>query len=367
MAQSPSSAALQNLKAELIQLVDQLPAASNGELIYQVLQTLIDLAGGEIERLNWKILKSSCQDLARGFTSFYPYRHTRKITIFGSARLEPDSPEYQMAVEFAHRITQQGFMVMTGAGGGIMEAGNKGGGPGQSFGLNIQLPFEQGANSFIAGDDKLIDFKYFFTRKLFFLKETDAIALFPGGFGTQDEAFECLTLSQTGKSPPIPLVLIDRPGGTYWQEWDGYLQRHLIQRGLISPEDDSLYTITDDLEVACQVIKDFYRVYHSSRYVDDRLVIRLKKELKDGELEELNRSFSDILLAGKIEKSSTLPEEVQIQEEEPLPQHNANGVSGLPRLVFHFNQRDHGRLYQLIARINLMGASTSEAAHPERK
>jgi uncharacterized protein (TIGR00730 family) len=367
MALSPSSANLQTLKVELAQLVDQLAVTNNGSLIYQILQTLVELAGSEVERLDWKILKSSLQDLARGFTTFYPYRHTRKITIFGSARIQPEAPEYQMAVEFARRITQEGFLVMTGAGGGIMEAGNKGAGPGQSFGLNIQLPFEQGANPFIDDDGKLIDFKYFFTRKLFFLKETDAIALFPGGFGTQDEAFECLTLSQTGKSPPIPLVLIDRPGGTYWQDWDTYLQKHLIQRGLISPEDDSLYTITDNLDVACQAISDFYRVYHSSRYVDDCLVIRLKKELDDAEMHELNATFGDIILKGKIEKSQALPEEGQIQDEEPLPLHDTNGIVELPRLVFHFNQRDHGRLYQLIARINQMGAPAPETAHPELK
>lgn len=365
MASSPSSAALQQLKLDLVRLVDQLAASSHGEMMYNTLSTLVHLAESEVDRLDWKILKSSLQDLAKGFEAFYPHRHTRKIAIFGSARLEPDTPEYQLAVEFARRVAEQGFMVMTGAGGGIMEAGNKGAGPGQSFGLNIQLPFEQGANPFIAEDQKLIDFKYFFTRKLFFLKETDAIALFPGGFGTQDEAFECLTLSQTGKSPPIPLVLVDRPGGSYWQEWDAYLQKHLIQRGLISAEDDCLYTITDNLEVAYKAIIGFYRVYHSSRYVGNQLVIRLKEALSNADVEKLNTEFSDILLEGKIEKHSALPEEVQ--DEQPLPNHDVNGTITLPRLVFHFNQRDHGRLYQLIAMINQMGAPAPETEHPERK
>ncbi len=365
MASSPSSAALQQLKQDLIQLVDQLPSSEHGEMMYKSLSTLVHLAESEIDRLDWKILKSSLRDLARGFEAFYPHRHTRKITIFGSARLEPETPEYRLAVEFAHFVVQQGFMVMTGAGGGIMEAGNKGAGPGESFGLNIQLPFEQGANPFITDDEKLIDFKYFFTRKLFFLKETDAIALFPGGFGTQDEAFECLTLSQTGKSPPIPLVLIDRPGGSYWQEWDAYLQKHLIQRGLISAEDDCLYTITDNLEVACEAITGFYRVYHSSRYVGSQLVIRLKEALSDDAVDRLNTEFGDILLEGKIEKRSALPEEVQDQE--PLPKNNINGTTNLPRLMFHFNQRDHGRLYQLIAMINQLGVPAPETAHPERK
>lgn len=365
MASLPSFSALRSLQADLTQLLNRLPALRNGKLIYQALATLVRMAEGGIDRLDWKILKSSLQDLERGFQAFYPYRHTRKITIFGSARIQPGSPEYRLAVDFARQITQRGFMVMTGAGGGIMEAGNKGAGPGKSFGLNIQLPFEQGANSFIEGDSKLVNFKYFFTRKLFFLRETDAIVLFPGGFGTQDEAFECLTLSQTGKSPPIPLVLIDRPGGDYWQQWDAYIQKHLLERGLISPEDDNLYTITDNLSTACQVITNFYRVYHSSRYVDERLVIRLTEALSDKNIEQLNADFSDILLKGRIEKSQALAEE--FQKEQPLPEEVQDETADLPRLIFHFNQRDHGRLYQLIAAINQMGTPVPEASHPERK
>ncbi len=275
----PSPDAIHPLQADLARLVHQLPELRHGKLIYQVLATVVRMADEEIDRLDWKILKSTLQDLEKAFQAFYPFRHTRKITIFGSSRIQPDAPEYRLAADFARCVAQQGFLVMTGAGGGIMEAGNKGAGPGNSFGLNIQLPFEQGANPFIEGDTKLINFKYFFTRKLFFLRETDAIALFPGGYGTQDEAFECLTLTQTGKSPPIPLVLIDRPGGDYWRDWDAYIRKHLIKPGLISPEDNKLYTVTDNLDVACQVITDFYRVYHSSRYVGDQLVIRLTKRI----------------------------------------------------------------------------------------
>jgi predicted Rossmann-fold nucleotide-binding protein len=246
-------------------------------------------------------------------------------------------------------------MVMTGAGSGIMAAGHEGAGPEMSFGLNIQLPFEQGANSFIEGDPKLINFKYFFTRKLFFLRESDAIALFPGGFGTQDEAFECLTLCQTGRSGPIPVVLIDKPGGTYWQDWDAYVRNHLIEGGLVSPEDTSLYTVTDDLNVAYEAIDSFYRLYHSSRYVGDRLVIRLKSELSNNQVEQLNENFSDILVKGRIEKSKALPQET--------PDETTN----LPRLVLYFNQRDSGRLYQLLATISQMGASSPAATHPELK
>lgn len=355
MTQSPSDPAIKSLQTQLTALTEQLPHLKHGKLIQRALSVILRLAGEEIDRLDWKILTASVQDMERAFQVFYSYRHVRKVTIFGSARVTPDTPEYKLAAEFAHYLTQQGFMVMTGAGSGIMEAGHLGAGSEKSFGLNIQLPFEQGANPFIEGDPKLINFKYFFTRKLFFLRESDAIALFPGGFGTQDEAFECLTLCQTGRSGPVPLVLIDKPGGTYWQAWDAYIRNHLIQRGLVSPEDTNLYTVTDDLNVAYEAIDSFYRLYHSSRYVGDLFVIRLKSELSDTQVEELNLKFSDILIKGRIEKSKALPQE--------LPDETAN----LPRLVLYFNQRDFGRLYQLLAMISQMGASSPEATHPELK
>lgn len=354
MVSSSSFDALESLQAEVVQLIDRLPSLQHGKWIQQALMTIVRIATEEIDRLDWKILTASLQDLERGFQTFYPYRHVRKITIFGSARLPPDSPEYQMAVDFARRVTQQGFMVMTGAGGGIMQAGNEGAGSDCSFGLNIQLPFEQSANPYIEGD-KLIDFKYFFTRKLFFLRESDALALFPGGFGTQDEAFECLTLCQTGKSGPLPLVLIDRPGGDYWKSWDVYVRERLLSGGLIGANDLSLYAITDKLDVACEAIAHFYRVFHSSRYVGDRFVIRLEEELSDEDVEWLNTEFNDILISGRIEKSQALPQE------------SKDDAFELPRLVLHFNQRDFGRLYQMIAAINQMEVVSPALEHPEQK
>jgi uncharacterized protein (TIGR00730 family) len=356
MVTLPSPDSTHSLLAEITELHDRLPDLPNGALIQQAFTTLVKIASGDIERLDWKILNASLQDMERAFQIFYPYRHVRKITIFGSARLSADAAAYQMAVTFAQRVTQLGFMVITGAGGGIMQAGNEGAGPDNSFGLNIQLPFEQGSNPVMAGDPKLILFKYFFTRKLFFLREADALALFPGGFGTQDEAFECLTLTQTGKSAPVPLVLIDQPGGTYWLDWDAYIRKQLLQSGLISPDDSSLYTITDDLDIACEAIASFYRVYHSSRYVSNQLVMRLKSELADDVVEHLNETFSDILIKGKIEKSAALPSE---RDDE---------IANLPRLVLYFNQRDLGRLYQLISAINQLGSpSLEDVQHPERK
>ncbi len=356
MTSSPSFETLDSLREDIAALLEQLPNLQHRRLIQQAIATLLRLSSSEIDRLDWKILAASLADMERGLQLFHTYRHVRKVTIFGSARTLVDHPEYQMAVNFARCVTNLGFMVMTGGGGGIMQAGNEGAGRENSFGLNIQLPFEQEANPFIQGDPKLINFKYFFTRKLFLLRESDAIALFPGGFGTQDEAFECMTLSQTGKFGPVPLVLIDRPGGDYWQAWSNYIQEHLVKKGLISPEDPSLYIVTDNLDVACNAITGFYQVYHSCRYVGDVLIIRLKTELSDAEVEQLNANFSDILIKGRIEKSKALPQEAQDE------------TINLPRLVLYFNQRDLGRLYQMIAAINKMGTPSPETtAHPERK
>jgi uncharacterized protein (TIGR00730 family) len=331
------------LRAEVLDLVDRLPHLSHGDRIYQALHTLIQIAQQDLDRLDWKILLGSLEDMDQAFATFSPYRHIRKISVFGSARTPQDQPDYQMALNFSHCMAQQGYMVMTGAGEGIMQAANQGAGRDQSFGLNVELPFEQSTNSFIEGDAKLVHFKYFFTRKLFFLRETDAVAIFPGGFGTQDEAFECLTLMQTGKFGPVPLVLVEQPGGSYWLAWEQFVQQQLLGLGLISGEDRSLYTITDDLSVACGAIADFYRVYDSCRYVDDLFVMRLKGELSEAQVQELNDRFGDIVVSGKIDKSAALPQE------------QGDITEALPRLVFRFNQQDLGRLYQMIKAINLMG------------
>ncbi len=350
---SPSSHAIAALRGELNLLLDQLPMSANGDLMLQALATLTEIGQADNDRLDLKILSSTLKDVGRAFRTLAPYRHDRKIAIFGSARTSPEAAEYQMAKDFSACVTSQGFMVITGGGGGIMEAGNQGAGDGKSLGLNIELPFEQGSNAFINSNDMLVTFKYFFTRKLFFLKESDALAIFPGGFGTQDEAFECLTLSQTGKSVPVPIVLIDKPGGDYWQNWAKYLEKNLLGQGLIHANDFSLFTITDRLDVACEAISSFYTVYHSSRYVDGKLVLRLKAVLPDEAMAELNDRFSDILVKGTIDRTPALPQE-----------HNDETFT-LPRISLHFNQRDLGRLYEMIRAINRLG--TVEFAHPERK
>jgi len=355
MALSPINKTNSTPAIEIKKLLDRLPDLKHGELLKRSLEVLMRIATEEVDCQDLKILTYTLEDLEKGFKVFYPYRHVRKITIFGSARTSPESSEYLLAVEFARRVVDLGFMVLTGAGGGIMQAGNEGAGSQRSFGLNIKLPFEQESNPYIAGDPKLIDFKYFFTRKLFFLRESDAIALFPGGFGTQDEAFETLTLCQTGKYGPSPLVLIDEPGGDYWQSWNKYICSQLLSRGLISPEDPCLYSITDDLEEACAVIRNFYRVYHSCHYVNGKLVMRLNAEVTDQFVEELNQDFSNILVEGRIEKTKALPEEI------------GEETANLPRLIFDFNQRDFGKLYQMINRINKLEIPSPEIEHPERK
>lgn len=355
MVLSPSDLESESLFKDLEKLIEQLPDLEYGKYIQRALAVLMRLTGEEIDRLDWKILSATLEDLERGFTGLYPYRHVRKVSIFGSARTPSDRKSYRMAVEFARQITQQGFMVITGAGDGIMAAGNEGAGREHSFGLNINLPFEEGSNEFIRGDEKLLSFKYFFTRKLFFLKESDAIALFPGGFGTLDEAFESLTLCQTGKYGPAPLVFINEPGSDYWNSLDEHIREHLLKEGLISPDDPNIYTITDNIDFACKVISDFYRVYHSSRYVGKQFVMRLNSELSDESVEFLNREFSDILTRGRIEKTQVLPGE------------RGDGTEDLPRLVFEFNQKDAARLCQMIGKINQLGAFLPESDHPERK
>ncbi|MEL6938704.1 MAG: LOG family protein [Cyanobacteria bacterium J06598_1] len=343
------------LRADLLQTLDRLPSLENGALIARIMETLVRMANQEAERLDWKILSNSLLDMEGGFQAFYPYRHTRKVTVFGSARTPSSQPEYQMAMEFSRRVTKQGFMVMTGAGGGIMQAGNEGAGRDRSFGLNIQLPFEQGANPVMTGDNKLLDFKYFFTRKLFFLKESDAIALFPGGFGTQDEAFESLTLIQTGKASPLPVVLIDKPGGDYWKSWDYYIRNRLLDQQLISPDDTSLYHLTDSIDDALESIESFYRMYHSSRYVDGQLVIRLKANLCPGGIDQLNEEFADILSRGTIREVSAFEAE------------RGDETAALPRLALYFNQRSLGRLHQMIRYLGKIGIACDAVQHPEQK
>jgi hypothetical protein len=298
-----------------------------------------------------RLLNNALKELRHSLRVFAPYAHQRKVAVFGSARTQPGSPDWEQAWVFAERIVRAGWMVITGAGEGIMAAAQGGAGREASFGVNIRLPFEQEANHVIAGDQKLINFRYFFTRKVMFVKEAHAIALFPGGYGTHDEALEALTLMQTGKGEMLPVVFVDAPGGSYWSDWREYLVSHMGGQGYISPEDLALFSVTDDVGVAVHEVLKFYSNYHSSRYVADRLVIRLRKP-PDGEtLEALNTEFKDILSKGAIEVGDALPQE-------------GGEVEQLPRVFLHFNRRATGRLRRLIDRLN---ALVAEEASPPRE
>jgi uncharacterized protein (TIGR00730 family) len=295
-----------------------------------------------------KILSRTLRELRYAFKVFAPYRHRRKVTMFGSARTLPNAPAYEQAERFGRTMAEQGWMVITGASSGIMEAGHRGAGKAHAMGLNIMLPFEQAANSVIAGDGKLVHMKYFFTRKLMFVKECDAVVCLPGGFGTLDEALEVLTLLQTGKHDMMPVVLLEAPGGTYWRTLEQFIHDQLLDGGMISPQDLDLFRITDRCEDAVEEILGFYRIYHSMRYVRRDLVLRLNRELDASFVAEINRHFADILEGGQIRQTSALSAE-----------RNETHLADLPRLVFSFNRRDLGRLRQLIDCLN---RGTCEAA-----
>ena len=313
----------------------------HGDLLDQMRRTIERLEKDGTTRGDLKILSRTLRELRYAFKVFQPYRRRRKVTVFGSARTPSDHPAYKQGVEFSRAMARHGWMTITGAGEGIMEAGHVGAGKELSMGLNIQLPFEQSANYVIEGDPKLVTMKYFFTRKLMFVKECSAVVSLPGGFGTLDETAETLTLLQTGKQTMIPVVLLDEPGGDYWQHFGEFITKTLLADGMISPCDEALYKITDSVEVAVDETMNFYRVYHSLRYVGDMLVLRITQKLSEEDLALLNDNFADILVGGKIEQVDALPEE-----------RNEPEIANLPRLTLHFDRKQLGKLRMLIDQIN---------------
>lgn len=347
--------------ASVVDAIDQLVARTGvavdslrGQLIREMIQTSLRLVGDEADTGELKLMARSIKELRYALKVFRPYRGTRKISIFGSARTPPGHPHYQAALAFSQAISQAGWMVITGAGDGIMRAGHGGAGREASFGVAIRLPFETSANEYIHGDDKLVTFRYFFTRKLMFVSQADAVALFPGGFGTHDEGFEVLTLVQTGKTPMIPIVMIDAPGGEYWRQWDQYVRGHLLDTGMISPEDLSLYFITDDRQAAMDHILRFYSTYHSQRFVRDRLVLRLHRPLPDRAIGHLTQEFAPLIADGRIEQGG--PVEGESAEEWPH----------LARLSFVFTRRHYGLLRQMIDRINELGGAGLDGGQQQR-
>jgi uncharacterized protein (TIGR00730 family) len=314
------------------------------QLVQQLKETADKLIRDHASRGDVKLLSTALKELRYAFKVFAPYRQRRKVTVFGSARLPLDHPACRQAVEFGRRIAAAGYLVITGAANGIMEAGHVGAGREQSIGVNILLPFEQDANTTIAGDAKLMHLKYFFTRKLLFVKESDAIALFPGGFGTLDEGFETLTLVQTGKSQLFPIVMVDEPGGDYWELWLRHVKDVLLARGLISPSDMALFKVTDSVDEAVAEVLTFYRVYHSMRYVGRDMVLRLQHRLSDALLVRIREEFKDIIRQGTFEQTAALPAEAA-----------ETHIAELPRLRFRFDRRNMGRLRMLIDLINREG------------
>jgi uncharacterized protein (TIGR00730 family) len=335
---------------QIDQIVENVREVFSGEpnlrrvLMREILQNFLRLKDDDLGTLDLKIINRSFRELRYAFKVFKPYRHIHKCSIFGSARTPSTSPYYKMAVSLARLLADEGWMVITGAADGIMKAGNEGAGANKSFGVNIHLPFEQGANEYIVDDPKLVTFKYFFTRKLLFVMESHAIALFPGGFGTHDEGFESLTLIQTEKASPRPFLLVEQPGETYWERWDAFVKEQLLGRGMINPEDTSLYKIVHSPKKAMEEIRMFYSTYNSMRQVGEKRVIRLERELSDKAIAQLNEQFGDILNGGPIERTYALPEESNEPE-----------LLDKPRIAFDYDHKSAGRVKQMIDQINRLG------------
>jgi uncharacterized protein (TIGR00730 family) len=340
----PNRARLITVDKETIdRLLDEAGAVQNRDILADILRNAVALASDGADRLDLKITRDALKEMREAFRMFAPYQDVRKVTIFGSARTRTDDPLYAHARELAHLLAEAGWMVVTGAGPGIMAAGVEGAGPGRALGVTIQLPFEEGLSAGLAGnDDHVVAMKYFFTRKLMLVKESSGFVGLPGGFGTQDEMFELFTLQQTGKATPAPIVLLDVPGGTYWTRWHEYVQAELVANGYVSPEDLDLFLITHDVAKAVDEIQRFWRSYRSIRWVGDRLVIRLVHAPTDAELVQLNEQFAD-LSDGPIERSGPLP-----------PERSSRDALDLERLVLRFDIRKAPRLRTLIGALNTL-------------
>ncbi|HEY2124801.1 MAG TPA: TIGR00730 family Rossman fold protein [Chthoniobacterales bacterium] len=316
-------------------------ADKNPELIEEMIVTALKIGRDEMGVADLKLINRSLKELRYAAKIFAPYAHLRKVAVFGSARTAPEAIPFKMAEEFGREIVRHDFMVITGGGDGIMGAAQRGAGREHSFGLNIRLPFEQRANPIIEGDGKLINFNYFFTRKLNFVKETHALALFPGGFGTMDEGFEVLTLMQTGKARIIPMVLLDQPGGTYWETWMKFVQDDMYKLGYVASEDFSLFRLCHSVPQAVQEILQFYKNYHSVRWVGDQLALRMNHRLTEKAVAELNEKFGNMVREGKIVQGGALSQEKNEPE-----------IAELPRLILKPHRRDFGRFRQLIDAVN---------------
>lgn len=335
---SPSDLPVLDKIQELIVLMGREPSTYQTELVSQLIQTSLKLLGDDINLGQLKLITRALKEMRYAYKTFGQYPDALRVSIFGSARTPENHPDFKAAARFSKEMAEAGWMCMTGAANGIMKAGLEGAHQDKRFGLTIRLPFETVTNLHIENDPKLVVFRYFFTRKLMFVSHSDAFAAFPGGYGTMDELFEVLTLMQTGKSEIVPLVLIEGADRKYWDEWENYVKQHLLDNGWISEEDLQLYYRAPTVEEAVKHILHFYSLYHSSRYVKDRLVIRLNRKLDSAKIDELNETFSDLIEEGKIETCDPFPE-----EEDHLDK---------PRIAFIHNRKYFGRLRALINAIN---------------
>jgi len=328
------------LDQRLVELLDAIGVTDDRDQIFEILATAVRLAGDDVDRLDLKIVNAALKEMRNAFRIFAPYNGVPKVTIFGSARTHVDDPEYVQTRDVARRLAELGWMVVTGAGPGIMADGMEGAGIERAIGVSIRLPFEQEATEFVA-DDRLVTMKYFFTRKLMLVKESHAFISLPGGFGTLDETFELLTLVQTGKMVPVPIVMLDIPGGTYWAGFRRFIDDQLAARGLVGETDVSLFTVTDSMETACDVITAFYANFQSMRWVGDRLVIRLQRAPDAVNLARLNDDFAFLCASGGIEIT------------EPLtPERLENDAVDRARIVLRYNRRHIGKLRLLIDALN---------------
>jgi uncharacterized protein (TIGR00730 family) len=325
------------------QLLDDAGAVRNRDILADLYRSTHALAGDDADRLDLKITRDALKEMREAFLLFAPYADVRKVTVFGSARTLRSDPLYGHARELASHLAAAGWMVVTGAGPGIMAAATEGAGPDRSLGVTIRLPFEETSVGPLSGSDRVVNMKYFFTRKLMLVKESSGFVSLPGGFGTLDETLELLTLMQTGKAQPAPLVLLDVPGQTYWKGWETFVADELVGPGWVSPRDVNLYTITDDVDEAVAVIRGFWRNYQGVRWVGGQLVVRLRVEPTDGELAGLREQFADVVVDGTIERTGPLAAEVSDGDR-----------LDLPRLVLHFDVRQGGRFRELVRALNAL-------------
>ena len=315
----------------------ELGVSENVRLAEELVSEALGLISDQPDTLDLKIATATLAEMRDAYAVFGPYKAARKVSIFGSARTTTDDPSYEQARLLAADLADRGWMTVTGAGPGIMEAGMRGAGREKSIGVSIRLPFEQGANSVIAGDDKHVSMKYFFTRKVMLIKESAAFVCLPGGFGTLDEMFELLTLTQTGKGLPVPIVLLDVPGDPFWESVDDFVRQQLVRRGLVAEHDTSLYAVTSSIAEACRVIESFYANYHSIRYIGNTLVIRMREAPTDGALAALNERFSHLVAAGSITRAK--PHRVEVHDDDHLE---------LDRISFRFTKTGFADLLELI-------------------